>query len=693
MEDFSDKQLSRYDYMSRAILCLNRAIREFIIQVYKEKYGNECDHKLKETLYNLSKRQKKERESSSNEPLYLLLSLVHKYSELPKDDPIRSRIDEQKRRWLRSYLEEIKPMRNKWAHPNDYILDEDVEAFIDRVQRVVKILDIKPAIEEARQIRDEVRREIVRLSGCFQDWEKVDTSLGNSLPSWHKIVQPRSEILQEATHPDFYLPNLLQVKRNEGPKVYKDPHSFFEHTYPTKQLSELLNEAFRRLCGETGKGAFFLHAPPGSGATHSLIALYHLFGETKIYQTEPRLRSLFSNLKVPEYHFRRVVLVGSYISKTNLSPLEGKPSIRTFWGHLAWHLGEAAGGPSEANHAYNAIANHDESETPPDPDTLKDLLRKYAPVLILIDEWAVYLLSLSENSLEVYLQFVKNFLEAINQTSGVFLAASLPAQSASSKASPSLSKRLNRLHAIVSQYASPLNPISEEEIAPLLARRLFEQPASTDNDPKREEVLKAFLDFYHKNKRELRIDEGSYKPALRESYPLHPELIKRLYKNWGVLDSFQNIRSLLKLMSAIVRTQWKYGIEAPLIMPGNVAIGQKEIKDELMAHLPPRFEFFLSQEIEGDQAFSAQLQINHPRYRSSQVLQRLARTLFLGAPWTNQPPSLKLNESDILLGCIYPDDSIALFKGALDIFYKESHALEKRSDGSYYLRLNIEGSK
>jgi hypothetical protein len=680
--------------MSRAILCLNRAIREFIIQVYKEKYGNECDHKLKETLYNLSKRQKKERESSSNEPLYLLLSLVHKYSELPKDDPIRSRIDEQKRRWLRSYLEEIKPMRNKWAHPNDYILDEDVEAFIDRVKRVVIILDMKPAIEEARQMREEVRREIVRLSGCFQDWEKVDTSLGNSLPSWHKIVQPRSEILQEATHPDFYLPNLLQVKRNEGPKVYKDPHSFFEHTYPAKQLfSELLSEAFRRLCGETAKGAFFLHAPPGGGATHSLIALYHLFGETKIYQTEPSLRRLFPNLKVPEYHFRRVVLVGSYISKTNPSPLEGKPSIRTFWGHLAWHLGEAAGGPSEANHAYNAIANHDESETPPDPDTLKDLLRKYAPVLILIDEWAAYLLSLSENSFEFYLQFVKNFLEAINQTSGVFLAASLPAQSASSKASPSLSKRLSRLRAIVSQYASPLNPISEEEIAPLLAHRLFEQPVPTDNHPKREEVLKAFLDFYHKKKHELTIDEGSYKLALHKSYPLHPELIKRLYKNWGALDSFQNIRSLLKLMSAIVRTQWKYGIEAPLIMPGNVAIGQKEIKDELMAHLPPRFEFFLSQEIEGDQAFPAQLQINYPRYGSSQVFQRLARTLFLGAPWTNQPPSVKLNESDILLGCIYPDDSIALFKGALDIFYKESHAFEKRSDGSYYLRLNIEESK
>jgi uncharacterized protein len=531
MENFSNKHLARYDYTRRAIQCLNRAIREFIIQVYKEKYGNEWEHKLKENLNNLINRQDKERGSSSNKPLsdlldyIVLLRLVYKYSKLPKkDDPILSRIGKQKIRWLRSYLEEIKIMRDKWAHPNDndYILDEDVEAFIDRVKRVVTILDMKPAIEEARQMREEVRREIVRLSGCFQDWEKVDTSLGNSLPSWHKIVQPRSEILQEATHPDFYLPNLLQVKRNEGPKVYKDPHCFFEHTYLTKPLSELLSEAFRRLCGETGKGAFFLHAPPGSGATHSLIALYHLFGETKIYQTEPSLRRLFSNLKVPEYHFRRVVLVGSYISKTNPSPLEGKPSIRTFWGHLAWHLGEAAGGPSEANHAYHAIANHDESETPPDPDTLKALLRKYAPVLILIDEWAAYLLSLSENSLEVYLQFVKNFLEAINQTSGVFLAASLSAQSASSKASPSLSKRLNRLHDIVSQYASPLNPISEEEIAPLLAHRLFEQPVSTDNHAKREEVLKAFLDFYHQNKRELRIDEGKYKLALRISYPFIP---------------------------------------------------------------------------------------------------------------------------------------------------------------------------
>jgi hypothetical protein len=210
----SDKHLSRYDYTRRALQCLNRAIREFIIQVYKEKYPNEWEHKLKETFNNLSNRQDKERESSSSEPLKVLLRLVYKYSKPPKkDDPIRSRIGDQNIRWLRSYLEEIRIMRNKWAHPNDndYILDEDVETFIDRVKRVVTILDMKPAIEEARQMREEVRREIVRLSGCFQDWEKVDTSLGNSLPSWHKIVQPRSEILQEATHPDFYLPNLLQV--------------------------------------------------------------------------------------------------------------------------------------------------------------------------------------------------------------------------------------------------------------------------------------------------------------------------------------------------------------------------------------------------------------------------------------------------------------------------------------------------
>ena len=174
MEDFSDKQLSRYDYTRRAIQCLDRAIREFIIQVYKEKYGNEWEHKLKEIFNKLSNRQEKERQSSSNDPLNKplsdllgyneLLRLVYKYSQLPEDDPIRSRIDKQKIRWLRSYLEEIKIMRNKWAHPNDndYILDEDVEAFIHRVEIVIKILDIKPAIEEARQIRDEVRREIVQ---------------------------------------------------------------------------------------------------------------------------------------------------------------------------------------------------------------------------------------------------------------------------------------------------------------------------------------------------------------------------------------------------------------------------------------------------------------------------------------------------------------------------------------------------
>ena len=63
--------------------------------------------------------------------------------------------------------------------------------------------------------------------------------------------------------------------------------------------------------------------------------------------------------------------------------------MRTLWGELAWQLGYAAGGASEARKAYERVRADDEQATNPG-DALRELLNDYGPCLILIDEWVAY---------------------------------------------------------------------------------------------------------------------------------------------------------------------------------------------------------------------------------------------------------------------------------------------------------------
>ncbi|MEI6391017.1 MAG: DUF499 domain-containing protein [Verrucomicrobiota bacterium] len=61
--------------------------------------------------------------------------------------------------------------------------------------------------------------------------------------------------------------------------------------------------------------------------------------------------------------------------------------MRTLWGELAWQLGGKEG--------YAMVKEADETATNPG-DVIGQLLRKYSPCLILIDEWVAYARQLHE---------------------------------------------------------------------------------------------------------------------------------------------------------------------------------------------------------------------------------------------------------------------------------------------------------
>src|SRR5204863_6361521 len=77
----------------------------------------------------------------------------------------------------------------------------------------------------------------------------------------------------------------------------------------------------------------------------------------------------------------RAVLVGTKISPGMLHKKPDGCTVRTLWGEIAWQLGGKEG--------YKLVKEADETATNPG-DLLKVLFNKYAPCLILIDEWVAY---------------------------------------------------------------------------------------------------------------------------------------------------------------------------------------------------------------------------------------------------------------------------------------------------------------
>ncbi len=73
--------------------------------------------------------------------------------------------------------------------------------------------------------------------------------------------------------------DLHTVAIGENPnREYADPVAFFQRTYLTEGLTDLLGRALRRISGQAGASPVVnLQTNFGGGKTHSMLALYHLF--------------------------------------------------------------------------------------------------------------------------------------------------------------------------------------------------------------------------------------------------------------------------------------------------------------------------------------------------------------------------------------------------------------------------------
>ncbi len=588
----------------------------------------------------------------------------------------------------RSLVNELREVRNRWAHQNPFSTDDTYRA-LDSVHRLLLAVSA-PQAEDLEKMKTELLRlrfdEQVRAEKRKTSGTAIESGATSHLKPWREVVTPHKDVASGRYQQAEFAADLWQVHLGEGTAEYRDPVEFFRRTYLTESLKRMLVGAVRRLAGEGGDPARRASGDPvvqlqtnfGGGKTHSMLALYHLF--SGIAPSELAGLDLVmgeaGTEKLPAV--RRAVLVGNKLSPGNPVTKPDGTVVRTLWGELAYQLGGAK--------AYARVAADDERATSPG-DALRELFNEYGPCLVLIDEWVAYARQLHDQSdlpgggFETQFTFAQVLTESAKLARNCLLVISLPASDTAG--SPHVSpyagaddvevggqrgrEALDRLRNVVGRIESSWRPASAEEGFEIVRRRLFEPLADPAQFKDRDVVARAFADLYRTQHQEFPPEcrDGEYEKRLKAAYPIHPEIFDRLYTDWSTLVKFQRTRGVLRLMAAVIHSLWEKGDRNPLILPANLSIDDARVQFELTRYLSDNWVPVIEKDVDGPSSLPLRLDGEVPNLGKFAASRRVARTIYLGSAPTATAAHRGLEDRRVKLGCVLPGETPAVFGDAL----------------------------
>lgn len=496
-------------------------------------------------------------------------------------------------------------------------------------------------------------------------------------PSVFEVCTPRPDVLAGNVTESDFAADLAQVIRGDAPVEYSDPARFFENTYPTRGLRNLLANVCRRLSGTGGEAAsiFRLDTQFGGGKTHSLIALVHA------------ARGLDGVKNVGEFVDRsllpkRAVRVAAFDGE-NADPLNGRTMERgtrafTPWGEIAHALAGKTG--------YERVRASDEQRVAPGADTLRELFGG-EPTLILLDELSVYLRKVKgiANARDQLSAFLTSLFKAVEGTPNVALVYTLAigkdrrASDAYGDENEFIAERMAEAESISARKATLLNPTEDDETAQVLRRRLF---ASIDASR-----VPAVVDAYRAlwKQHEAALSPKAARPetieAFTNSYPLHPDVLDTLTEKAATLGNFQRVRGMLRLLARTVGILWKEKPgDANAIHLHHIDLAHEPIRQELVTRLGlTQYAPVLKRDVAGDGGGSALAQvIDNEHYRNlAPYATYTARTIFLHTLAFND--QLRgLNNEELRFSMLGPGTDVSFIDDARKRFMAESAFLDDR---------------
>lgn len=583
------------------------------------------------------------------------------------------------------FASELRETRNLWAH-NEPFSSDDASRALDTIERLLHAVGAVDSAADVRKLRVDLQRTVFEDQTRKQvKRTKVSLEPGSGLRPWREVIRPHDDVARGAFTASEFAADLHLVHTGQATSPeYADPVEFFTRTYLTEGLRDLLSRALRRLNGDEGASPVVnLQTNFGGGKTHSMLALYHLFSGTPAKDFPQELQELIAENGNPDLgalDVRRIALVGTYLKAGSPIIKDDGTEVRTLWGELAWQLG--------GREAYDLIAEDDRAGTNPG-EALRTLIVRYSPSLILIDEWVAYARQLvtdkelPSGSFETQFTFAQSLTEIVRSVPGVMLVVSIPASDTGTEGCGSDIEiggangqlALERLQNVIRRVADQWRPSSKDESFEIVRRRLFQAP-NAEGLTTISAVARSFTNLYRKNTalfpRDAANPNDDYEKRIRVSYPLHPELLDRLYEDWSTLERFQRTRGVLKLVSSIVHELWASNDASPLILPGNVPLDATTVNTDLTQYLEDQWKPIIDSDIDGPGSTAQQIDLDRPNLGQRFVTQRIARTIFMGAAPRIKSTRKGLDKQYLWLGTAVPGDTLGNFGSAVELLAQRS---------------------
>lgn len=420
-----------------------------------------------------------------------------------------------------------------------------------------------------------------------------------TLPLWWQVTTPHKDIRDGRPSEAIFAADLGDVVYGKAPLEYKDASIFFEKTYLTKGLKNLLENVLSRLSGEKGDPVIQLQTPFGGGKTHALLALYHAVeNREKINHLD-----VISKLPKPK-NAKVVVFVG-----THADPLKG----RTPWGEIAHQLGD-----------YDKVKEHDERRRSPGKEILGEILGD-DPVLILMDEVVQYSVKAKDFADQIS-AFSQEITETVKSKDNCCLICTLPSSAPYGEAGE---RALSELQRIYGRIEAVYTPVEGVEIYEVIRKRLFDDFGDEET---RKKVAQTYFNLYQKLGTDVpsEVREIEYRERIERAFPFHPELIGVLYERWGSYPTFQRTRGVLRLLAQVVADQYKRKVTSPLIQSSLVNLENQTIRREFIKHIGSEYDSVIAADIAGKSAKAPKIDKEMgSEYEKYRIASGIATSVFL----------------------------------------------------------------
>ncbi len=392
--------------------------------------------------------------------------------------------------------------------------------------------------------------------------------MSSHIPTLFESCTPHDDVLSGTLSENEFAAKLSDVvfRPDETPEIYGNPDTFFEKTYPTDGLQDLLTLLAKRYVGKqqgefSGEdGLLSLDTVFGGGKTHSQIAAYHFsrnpdaIDDLSEYILDEQARANFEE-HTDELSIRTAVFEGGYVSAKKAKCNKDDPSApntQTMWGELAYQLAGAEG--------YAMFSEYDNDRIAPGESDVVELFESMDdPGLVLIDEVAQYFEQAAAVGVEGSTladqtnSFLWSLMRATQNTDAVTVVLSVSATAFEERAQE-VQELITDLDGISERTEHAVTPTDDDEVAAVLRHRLFE---SVDDDVS-SRVAEEYQNYYRDFEDELpdRVTKAEFREQLEQTYPFHPTLIDLLGKEIDTLPNFQRTRGALKLVSRAVHHIW-----------------------------------------------------------------------------------------------------------------------------------------